>query len=104
MFDGELQCEARVHFSGTARITGAAVCAAAAAAAPAGHARLHAICAALSALADSREPLVAPPAVPMAAAASDSSCAAEAAAADQTAPLQLFSNPLYSVNTPKQVC
>ncbi|BDA49326.1 probable kinetochore protein spc7 at C-terminar half [Coccomyxa sp. Obi] len=105
LFDGELRCEARVHFPGPAGITEAAVrAAAAAAAAAAGLGRLHAICAALSELADAREPLVAPPAATVAAVASDSSCAAEAVAADQTAPLQLFSNPLYSVNTPKQVC
>ena len=106
LFDGELGCEARVHFPGTAGITEAAVRAAAAAAAPTGTGRLRAICSAISALADASEPLItAPPAVAAAAAVPDSGCAAEAAAAaDQTAPLQLFSNPLYSVNTPKQVC
>lgn len=92
-------CDARVHFPGPAGITEAAVraaAAAAAAAAPTGCGRLRGICAALSVLADGRA----------AAAGGDGGCAAEAAAAegDQTAPLHVFSNPLYSVNTPKQVC
>lgn len=101
LFDGELACDAHVHFPGPARLTAAAV-RAATISAPAGYGRLRAICAALSTLADASEPTAADAAA--AVAGEGSSCAAEAAAADETAPLHVFSNPLYSVNTPKQVC
>ncbi len=94
LFDGEVACDARVHFPGLARLTEAAV-RAAVNSAPAGFGRLRAICAALSALADARQPAAAD--------AAAAGCAAEAAA-DETAPLHVFSNPLYSVNTPKQIC
>jgi hypothetical protein len=77
-----------VHFPGTANVTEAAITAVTATV-PAGPGRLNRLCAALSALAEGKIP--------------EGSCAAEVNA-DETAALHVFSNPLYSVATPKHVC
>jgi hypothetical protein len=106
MSGGQLECTARVHFPGMANLTEAAVTSAAAAVAP-GFGRLRALCAALSAVADAGAGDSAnqePEATTAAAAVACGAAMAAAAAADSTAPLHVFSNPLYSVNTPKQVC
>lgn len=92
--DGELACAARVHFPGAANITEAAV-AAAVTAVPPGYGRLNRLCAVLCALAEGRT-------MSHADGAAAAGCAAKAA--DETAALHVFSNPLYSVATPKHVC
>ena len=94
--DGELACAARVHFPGAANVTEAAVVAAAGASLP-GFGRLNRLCAALSALAEGCG-------ISPGEGAAAAGCAAEAA--DETAALlpNVFSNPLYSVATPKHVC
>ena len=87
--NGKLAYAARVHFPGAANITEAAIAGAIAAAHP-GFGRLNRLCAALCALAEGRSMEGA------------TGCAAEAA--DETAALHVFSNPLYSMATPKRVC
>ena len=101
---GSLLCTAHVQYPGIANITSAAVESAAATVSP-GYGRLRAACAALSVVADAGAPVAAAAEASSASgAAAAGVCATEAAAADSTAQLHVFSNPLYSVNTPKQVC
>ena len=85
-----------MHFPGQAGLQAAAV-EAAVKGTPPGYGRLLAVCSQLAKLAEAK----AGNAAPSASVTTSGACNAEAA--DETAPLNVFSNPLYTYATPKNV-
>ena len=96
--DGELACSAKVHFPGNTGLQAAAV-EAAVQGMPCGHGRLLLACGRLAELAEAKTGSAA---ALSGSAATSGACNSEAA--DETAPLNVFSNPLYTCATPKHVC
>ena len=96
--DGELACSAKVHFPGNTGLQAAAV-EAAVQGTPCGHGRLLLACGRLAELAEAKTGSAA---ALSGSAATAGACNSEAA--DETAPLNVFSNPLYTCATPKHVC
>lgn len=94
LLDSDLACQARVHFPGHAGLQAAAVEAAVKGTSH-GYGRLLLACERLAELAEAKTGNAAP-------SAAAGPCSAEPA--DETAPLNLFSNPLYTCATPKHVC
>lgn len=93
---GELECSVKVHFPGQAALQAAAVEAAVKGTCP-GYGWLLAVCDRLAELAEAKTDTAAP----SASGATSGACTAEAA--DETAPLNVFSNPLYTYATPKNI-
>ncbi|CAL5226958.1 g9843 [Coccomyxa viridis] len=96
LLQGDLDCSAKVHFPGRAGLQAAAV-EAAVKGAPPGYSRLLAVCERLAELAEADVGNAAP----SASGTTSGACTAEAA--DETAPLNVFSNPLYTYATPKNI-
>ena len=98
LLDGELACSATVHFPGHTGLQAAAV-KAAVQKTPCGHGRLLLACGRLAELAEAKTGVAA---ALSGSAAMSGACNSEAA--DETAPLNVFSNPLYTCATPKHIC
>ena len=96
--DGELACSAKVHFPGNTGLQAGAV-EAALQGTPRGHGRLLLACGRLAELAEAKTGTAA---ALSGSVATSGACNSEAA--DETAPLNVFSNPLYTCATPKHVC
>ena len=96
--EGELACSAKVHFPGNTGLQAAAV-KAAVQDTPCGPGRLLLACGRLAELAEAKTGAAT---ALSGSAATSGACNSEAA--DETAPLNVFSNPLYTCATPKQIC
>ena len=96
LLQGDAECSARVHFPGQAALQAAAIEAAVKGTAP-GYGWLLAVCERLAELAEAEKNTAAPGAR----GTTPGACNAEAA--DETAPLNVFSNPLYTYATPKNI-
>ena len=97
LLQGDLDCTAKVHFPGQAGLQAAAV-AAAVKGTPPGYGRLLAVCERLAEVAEANDRQRS---TQRQRNATSGACTAEAA--DETAPLNVFSNPLYTYATPKNI-
>lgn len=96
LLQADLECSAKVQLPGQTALQAAAV-EAAVKGTPPGYDRLLLVCERLAELAEAKTGITAP------GASGTASGACNAEAADETAPLNVFSNPLYTSATPKNI-